>query len=140
MSHLCGICSTAFYTLHDLLIYEPIMAFPTETGHYILDTDANNFGLNGVLSQIQGDVECVVAHCSCALQPSQRRYCTTKREMLAAVCIQFRLYRRGSKFTLHMDYKSLVWLQEYGRYDGLVVACSTTVPVFHSAPVGPGSR
>ena len=71
-------CSTAFYALRDSLIHALILAFLTETGQYILDTDASNFGLGGVLSQIQGDVECVVANCSHALQPSQRRYCTTK--------------------------------------------------------------
>ena len=62
-----------------------------------MDTDASNFGLGGVLSQIQNDQERVVAYCSRALRPSQRRYCTTKREMLAAVamCIQFRSYLRG---------------------------------------------
>ena len=49
--------------------------------------DVSNFGLGGVLSQIQDDVECVVAYCIHALRPSQRRYCTTKREMLAAVSI-----------------------------------------------------
>ena len=54
------VCSTAFYTLRDSLTHAPILAFPTETGQYILDTDASNFGLGGVLSQIQGDVECVV--------------------------------------------------------------------------------
>ena len=75
------VCSTAFYTLRDSLIHAPILAFPTETGQYILDTDASNFGLGGVLSQIQGDAERVVAYCSRALRPSQRRYCTTKREM-----------------------------------------------------------
>ena len=84
------VCSTAFYALRDSLIHAPILAFPTETGQYILGTYASNFGLGDVLSQIQGDVECVVAYCSRALRPSQRRYCTTKREMLAAVamCIQ----------------------------------------------------
>ena len=86
----------------------PILAFPTETGQYILDTDASNFGLGGVLSQIQDDVECVVAYCSRALRPSQRRYCTTKRKLLAAVamCIQFRSYLCGAKFTLCTDHKS----------------------------------
>ena len=49
------------------------VAFPTETGQYILDTEASNFGLGGVLSQIQDHVECVVAYCSRALRPSQRR-------------------------------------------------------------------
>ena len=90
-------CSTAFHELRAALIDAPILAFPTETGQYILDTDASNFGLGGVLSQIQNDQERVVAYCSRALRPSQRRYCTTKREMLAAVamCIQFRSYLRG---------------------------------------------
>ena len=33
------VCSTALYTLHESLIHAPILAFPTETGQYILDTD-----------------------------------------------------------------------------------------------------
>ena len=92
-------CSTAFAALRAALIDVPILAFPTETGLYVLDTDASNFGLDSVLSQIQNDQERVVAYCSRVLRPSQRRYCTTKREMLAAVamCIQFRSYLRGAR-------------------------------------------
>ena len=114
------ICSTAFYTLRESLIHAPILTFPTETGQYILDTDTNNFGLGGVLSQIQDDVERVVAYCSGALRPSPRRYCTTKREMLAAVamCIQFRSYLRGAKCTLRTDHKSLVWLHRFKDTEG----------------------
>ena len=105
-------CSSAFNTLRDALMHAPILAFPTKTGQYILDTDASNFGLGGVLNQIQDDVEHMVAYCSRSLNPSQRRYWTTKREMLApvAMCIQFRSYLRGTKFTLRTDHKSLVWL------------------------------
>ena len=98
-------CATAFIILRDAFIRAPVLAFPMETGDYILDTDASNFGLGGVLSQIQNDVECVIAYCSRALRPSQRKYCTTKREMLAAVsmCIQFRSYLRSTKFTIRTD-------------------------------------
>ena len=71
-------CLCAFGVLRESLIHAPILAFPTETGQYILDTDASNFGLGGVLSQIQDDVERVIAYYSHALRPSQRRYCTTK--------------------------------------------------------------
>ena len=71
-------CLSAFSVLRESLINAPILAFPTETGQYILDTDASNIGLGGGLSQIQDDVEHVVAYCSHALRPSQRRYCTTK--------------------------------------------------------------
>ena len=115
-------CSTAFYTLRASLIHAPILAFPTESGQYILDTDASNFSMGGVLSQIQDDVERVVAYCSRALRPSQRHYCTTKREMLAAVamCIQFRSYLRGAKFTLRTDHKSLVWLHRFKDREGMM--------------------
>ena len=99
-------CSTAFGALRAALIDAPILAFPTETGLYVLDTDASNFGLGGFLSQIQNDQERVVAYCSRALRPSQRRYCTTKQEMLASVAmrIQFRSYLRGARFTLCTDH------------------------------------
>ena len=117
-------CATAFISLWDTLIRTPIWAFPTETGDYILDTDASNFGLGGVLSQIQNDVECVIAYCSRALRPSQRKYCTTKREMLAAVSMsmQFRSYLRGTKFTIRTDHKSLVWLHRFQDTEGMM-AC-----------------
>ena len=115
-------CSTAFTALRATLLDAPILAFPTETALYILDTDASNFGLGGVLSQVQNDQECVVAYCSRALRPSQRRYCTTKRKMLAAVamCIQFRSYLRGARFTLRTDHKSLVWLHRFKDTEGMM--------------------
>ena len=115
-------CSAAFREIRAALIDAPILAFPTETGQYILDTDASNFGLGGVLSQIQDDKERVVAYCSRALRPSQRRYCTTKREMLAvvAMCIQFRSYLRGARFTLRTDHKSLVWLHRFKDTEGML--------------------
>ena len=115
-------CSTAFAALRAALMDTPILAFPTETGLYILYTDASNFGLGGVLSQVQNSQERVVAYCSRVLRPSQRRYCTTKREMLAAVamCIQFRSYLRGARFTLCTDHKSLVWLHRFKDTEGMM--------------------
>ena len=115
-------CATAFTGLRDALVRPPILPFPTVHGDYILDTDASNFGLGGVLSQIQENVERVIAYCSRALRPSQRKYCTTKREMLAAVsmCIQFRSYLRGGKFTLRTDQKSLVWLHRFKDTEGMM--------------------
>ena len=54
-------CATAFTDLRDALVRAPILAFPTECGDYVLDTDASNFGLGSVLSQVQNNVECVIA-------------------------------------------------------------------------------
>ena len=92
--------------------------------------DASNFGLGGVLSQIQGDVERVVAYCSRA---SQRRYYTTKWDMLAAVamCIQFQSYLCGAKFTLRTDHKSLVWLHRFKDTEGMMARWLHALQQFH---------
>ena len=51
-----------------------------------------------------------------------RRYCTTKREMLAvvAMCLQFRSYLRGARITLRTDHKSLVWLHRFKDTEGML--------------------
>ena len=125
-------CSTAFAGLRDALIRAPILSVPTEDGDYILDTDASNFGLGGVLSQIEDNVECVIAYCSRVLLPSQQKYCTTKREMLSAasMCIQFRSYLCGAKFTLRTDHKSLVWLHRFKDTEGMMARWLHTLQQF----------
>ena len=50
-------CNAAFVGLRDAMVRAPILAFPTESGDYVLDTDASNFRLGGVLSQIQNGVQ-----------------------------------------------------------------------------------
>ena len=64
----------------------------------------------------------MIAYASRSLQISQRRYCTTRREMLAAVvmCTHFRSYLRGSQFTLRTDHSSLRWQQKFKNEDGML--------------------
>ena len=113
---------TAFDALKACLLSAPILGFPTEEGRFILDTDASLFAVRGVLNQIQNEEEVVIAYASRSLRISQRRYCTTRREMLAAVvmCIHFRSYLRGSQFTLRTDHSSLRWLQKFKNEDGML--------------------
>ena len=51
----------------------------------MLDTDASLFAVGGVLNQLQDDREVVIVYANRSLHLSHRRYCTTRREMLAAV-------------------------------------------------------
>ena len=115
---------TAFEALKACLISAPIPGFPTEDGRFLLDTDASLFavGGGGVLNQIQDDREVVIAYASRSLRLSQRRYCTTRREMLAAVvmCAHFRSYLQGAQFTLRTDHSSLRWLQKFRNDDGML--------------------
>ena len=112
----------AFDALKACLLSAPILGFPTEDDRFVLDTDASLFAIGGVLSQIQNEEEVVIAYASRSLRLSQRRYCTTRREMLAAVvmCTHFRSYLRGSQFTLRMDHRSLRWLQKFKNEDGML--------------------
>ena len=113
---------TAFEALKASLVRTPILGFPTEGGRFVLDTDASLFAVGGVLSQLQEEREVVIAYASRSLWLSQGRYCTTRREMLAAVvmCTHFRSYLRGAQFTLRTDHSSLRWLQRYRNGDGML--------------------
>jgi hypothetical protein len=44
---------TAFQTLKRALCTAPILAYPKPGERFIVDTDASNFGIGGVLSQVQ---------------------------------------------------------------------------------------
>ena len=113
---------TSFEALKACLVHAPILGFPTEDGRFVLDMDASLFAVGGVLSQLQEDREVVIAYASRSLRLSQRRYCTTCREMLAAVvmCTHFWWYLRGGQFTLRTDHSSLRWLQRFRNGDGML--------------------
>ena len=52
--------------------------------------------------------------------------------MLAAVamCIQFRSYLRGARFTLRTDHKSLVWLHRFKDTEGMMYRWLHTLKQF----------
>ena len=72
-------CQEAFEELRRRLVSSPILAFPDFTRPFILDTDASDYGVGGVLSQIQDDGrERVIAYGSRVLSKAERRYCVTR--------------------------------------------------------------
>ena len=101
----------------------PYPGFSHRKGQILLDMDASLFAVGGVLNQLHDDQEVVIEYASCILRLSQRRYCTTHREMLAAVmlCTHFRSYLRGVQFTLRTGHSSLRWLQKFRNEDGMLV-------------------
>ena len=83
---------------------------------FILDTDASNEGVGAVLSQVGEDGrEQVVAYGSRLLTKAERKYCVTRKELLAVVTFtkKFRPYLLGKKFLLRTDHGSLVWLTNF---------------------------
>ena len=105
-------CEGAFNKLKMALISAPILAYPREDGSYIMDTDASNFAIGCVLSQIQDGEEKVIAYGSKALSKEERNYCVTRRELLAVVEFlkKYRHYLGGRPVTVRTDHGSLRWL------------------------------
>ena len=113
-------CVEAFNTLKEKLIEAPVLAYPQPEGMLILDTDASNTSISGCLSQVQDGVERVLAYGSKALSSAQRRYCTTKRELLAVVNFvkHYRMYLWGRHFLVRTDHASLRWLINFKDPEG----------------------
>lgn len=87
---------------------------------FVLDTDASDHAIGGVLSQLQNGREVVICYASHVLLKPQRKYCTTRKELLAVIkfCRHFRHYLLGRRFILHTDHNSLVWLMRFGHIEG----------------------
>ena len=114
-------CADAFVGLRQRLVSSPVLVFPDYRKPFILDTDASDVGIGAVLSQIQDDgQEHVVAYASRVLTKAERRYCVTRRELLAVVTFiqQFRPYLLSSHFTLRTDHGSLTWLWNFKEPEG----------------------
>ena len=105
-------CQRAFKELKDRLVSAPILAFPTTTDTFVLDTDASNLAIGAVLSQQQDGVERVIAYGSRALTKEERNYCVTRRELLAVVHFveAYKYYLYGKPFLLRTDHSSLRWM------------------------------
>ena len=112
--------NTAFETLKRALTTPPILALPNLTDDFILDTDASDHAIGAELLQIQDGKEKVIAYGSYGLTPEQRRYCTTRKELLAVVRFtrQFRHYLLGKPFVVRTDHSSLRWLTNFREPQG----------------------
>ncbi|KAL7835047.1 hypothetical protein SRHO_G00292940 [Serrasalmus rhombeus] len=87
---------------------------------FILDTDASDFGIGAVLSQEVDGIERVIAYGSRALSKAERRYATTKKELLSMVVFTkyFKHYLLGREFILRTDHNSLRWLHNFQGLEG----------------------
>ena len=113
-------CRSAFQSLKQKLSSAPVLAFPNPRDTFILDTDASDVGIGGVLSQVQDGMERVISYGSRTLSKSEKNYCVTRKELLALVYFmrQFRSYLLGHPFLVRTDHSSLRWLSQFKQPEG----------------------
>ena len=113
-------CQWAFEQLKTSLITAPVLSYPDPSKTFILDTDASDVGIGAVLSQEEGGYERVVAYASRALTKQERKYATTKKELLSMVAFtkHFKHYLLGKEFVLRTDHNSLRWLHNFQGLEG----------------------
>ena len=104
-------CQESFDTLKSKLMTPPTLAYPhthTQSGPFVLHTDASSHGVGAVLEQ-DGRV---IAYVSRALTAAERNYSVIQKECLAIVYAtkQFRQYILGRPFELMTNHAPLQWL------------------------------
>ena len=103
-------CQRAFDTLHQKLIEVPVLAYPSFSKEFILETDASVSGLGAVLSQLQEDgLLHPVAYASRATSPPEKNYGITDLETLAVVwsLTHFKPYLYGQCVKIYTDHTAV---------------------------------
>jgi len=105
----------AFDTLKSRLSSEPVLHFPDLNEPFILEVDASNYAVGGVLSQKAPDNTLhPVAYFSTALQKSQQNWSATTKEAFALVLAirHWHVYLAGRHFILNSDHNPLTHLRQ----------------------------
>ena len=106
-------CTKAYQELKDLLLKDPVVAYPDFSVPFRLYTDASNIGLRAILAQKQEGRERIICCASRTLNKSEQNYSATKKECLAVVwgIKNFRNYLIANHFKVYTDHYSLQWLR-----------------------------
>jgi hypothetical protein len=100
----------AFNALKNRLTSSPILGHPNlESGQYLIDTDASQYGVGAVLRQNQNGIDKVIAYTSQHLNDTQSKWSTFDKEFYAIVhaILTFHVYIHGTNITVYSDHKPL---------------------------------
>lgn len=99
----------AFGAVKERLITAPVLRSPDFNREFMIQTDASDVAVAGVLTQTQDGHEYVISYFSHKLSTPQRNYHPAEKEALAALLSieAFRGYVEGSHFTLVTDSSAL---------------------------------
>ena len=105
--------TTEYNELKELLLREPVVAYPDFSVPFRLYTDASNVGLGATLAQKQEGKEKIICSASRTLNKSEQNYSATEKECLVVVwgIKNFWNYIIANHFKVYTDHYSLQWLR-----------------------------
>ncbi len=108
-------CQSSYEQLRDSLCEAPVLAYPNFSKEFRMYSDASGVALGSVLVQTDED-ECEkpIAFYSRVLQPAEKRYENTDRELLSVYegLRHFRTYTYGGKCICFTDHRALLYLKD----------------------------
>ncbi len=101
------------------LNHRACLDLPKQSGQFIVETDASNYGLVAVLKQINGDKELTIRFISRTLKTAELNYSIIDKEILAIIFAlsKFKHYL-GEKFIIRTDHKPIVYLKNFKNPQG----------------------
>jgi hypothetical protein len=102
----------AFDNLKAALTSDSVLAHPRFDQPFILSTDASDYAISAILSQLHDNKERPISFASRMLNAAERNYSTTRKELLAVVFGTqiHRCFLYGRKFEVVTDHAALKWL------------------------------
>lgn len=126
--------NAAFLKLKDCLISSPVLSCPDYSQPFQVHTDASDYGVGAVLTQIIDGDEKVIAYMSKSLSAQERNYSATERETLAVLIAleHWRCYLdNGLKFLVYTDHASLKWFLNLNNPTGRLARWGVRLSAFN---------
>lgn len=102
----------AFNKLKECLVSAPVLSCPNYDLPFEVHTDASNFGVGAMLTQMVDGKEHPIAYMSRSLSGSEKNYSITERETLAVITAleHWRCYlENGKTFIVYTDHSAIKW-------------------------------
>ena len=125
-------CQTSFDNLRKELSTTPVLAHPDFKERFILDTDASQYAIGVVLSQIKDGLKRPIEFANRSLSKSERKYRVARKERLSVVHFikYFIHYQYGRQFTVWTNHSALKWLIHFKNPEVQFARCMEVLSTF----------
>ena len=123
----------AFEKLKLALTQAPVLARPDLSLPFTLQTDASDYAIAGVLTQVFDSEEHPIYFVRRTLSKVERNYTVSEKECLAVLWSVERLrgYLQGEKITVITDHHSLLWLNNLRDPTGRLARWNTALQMYN---------